>query len=58
MIDRRVTIDGLTKSKVNGHTVTVVSFDEYKGRYSVELDDTSSLMMNPCNLVPRDSGGG
>jgi len=30
-----------------------VSFDDDKGRYCVELDDTSSsFMIKPCNLLP------
>jgi hypothetical protein len=54
LLDRRVAIDGLVaKPELNGRTGTVVSFDEDKGRYSVELDDTSSsLMIKPCNLLP------
>ena len=51
---RRVVINGLVaKPELNGRTGTAVSFDEDKGRYSVELDGTSSsLMIKPCNLLP------
>jgi hypothetical protein len=54
LLGRRVVINGLVaKPELNGHTGTAVSFDDDKGRYSVELDDTfSSLMIKPCNLLP------
>jgi hypothetical protein len=49
-----VVINGLVaKPELNGRTGTAWSFDDDKGRYSVELDDTSSsLMIKPCNLQP------
>jgi hypothetical protein len=31
-----------------------VSFDDDKGRYSVELDETSSFMIKPANLLPAE----
>jgi len=54
LLGRRVVINGLvTKPELNGRTGTVVTFDDDKGRYSVELDDTSSsLMIKPCNFLP------
>jgi hypothetical protein len=58
LLGRRVVICGLVaKPELNGRTGTAVSFDDDKGRYSVELDETcaslmisASLMMKPCNL--------
>ena len=52
LLGRRVVINGLVaKPELNGRTGTAVSFDDDKGRYSVELGDTSSsLMIKPCNL--------
>ena len=54
LLGRRVVINGLVaKPELNGRTGTAWSFDDDKGRYSVELDDTSSsLMIKPCNLQP------
>ncbi len=56
LLGRRVVIHLLVaKPEFNGRTGTAVSFDDDKGRYSVELDDTSSgasLMIKPCNLLP------
>jgi hypothetical protein len=54
LLGRRVVINGLVaKPELNGRTGTAVSFDDAKGRYSVELDDTSSsFMIKPCNLLP------
>ncbi len=54
LLGRRVIINGhVAKPELNGRTGTAVSFDDDKGRYSVELDDTSSsLMIKPCNLLP------
>jgi hypothetical protein len=53
LLGRRVVIDGLVaKPELNGRTGTAVSFDIAKGRYSVELDDTTSLMIKSCNLLP------
>jgi len=50
---RCVVINGLVaKPELNGRTGTAVRFDEDKGRYTVELDDTSSLIIKPCNLLP------
>jgi len=49
LLGRRVVIE---KPELNGRTGTAVSFDDDKGHYSVELDDTSSLMIKPCNLLP------
>ena len=47
-------INGLVaKPELNGRTGTAVSFDSDKGRYSVELDGTSSsFKIKPCNLLP------
>ena len=54
LLGRRVVINGLVaKPELNGRAGTAVSFDDDKGRYLVELDDTSSsLMIKPCNLLP------
>jgi ankyrin repeat protein len=53
LLGRRVVINGLVaRPELNGRTGTAVSFDDDKGRYSVELDDTSSFMIKPCNLLP------
>jgi hypothetical protein len=54
LLGSRVVINGLVaKPEHNGRTDTVVTFDDAKGRYSVELDSTSSsLMIKPCNLLP------
>ena len=54
LLGSRVVINGLVaKRELNGRACTAVSFDEDKGRYSVELDGTSSsLMIKPCNLLP------
>ena len=54
LLGRRVVINGLVaKPELNGRTGTAVSFDSGKGRYSVELDGTSSsFMIKPCNLLP------
>jgi hypothetical protein len=54
LLGRRVVINGLVaKPELNGRTGTAVSFDDDKGRYSVELDDTSSsFMIKPCHLLP------
>jgi serine/threonine protein kinase len=54
LLGRRVVINGLVaKPELNGRAGTAVSFDDDKGRYLVELDDTS-LMIKPCNLLPRE----
>ncbi len=52
LLGRRVVINGLVaKPEHNERTGTAVSFDDNKGRYSIELDDTSaSLLIKPCNL--------
>jgi hypothetical protein len=49
-----VVINGLVaKPELNGRTGTAVSFDDDKGRYSVELDDdASSFLIKPSNLLP------
>jgi hypothetical protein len=54
LLGRRVVISGLVaKPELNGRTGMAVSFDDDKGRYAVELDDTSSsLLIKPCNLQP------
>ncbi len=42
-----------SKAELNGRTGTAVSFDDDKGRYSVELDETSSsFMIKSFNLPP------
>jgi ankyrin repeat protein len=52
LLRRRVLTHGLVaKPELNGRTGTAVSFDDDTGRYSVELDETSSsFMIKPCNL--------
>ena len=52
MLVRRVLTHGLvTKPEFNGYTITAVNFDDDTGRYSVELDETSSsFMLKPFNL--------
>ena len=54
LLGRRVVINGLVaKAELNGRAGTAVCFDDGKGRYSVELTDTSSsLTIKPCNLLP------
>jgi hypothetical protein len=49
-----VVINGLVgKPELNGRKGTAVSFDDDKGRYSVEIYGSStSFMINPCNLSP------
>ena len=53
LLGSRVAINGLVaKPELNGRTGTVVSFDDAKGRYCLELEGTSSsLMIKPCNLL-------
>ena len=55
MLGRRVIIVGLVaKPELNGRTGTALSFDDHKGRYSVELDyPSSSMLIKPCNLLPQ-----
>ncbi len=52
LLGRRVIINGLVaKPELNGRTGTAVSFNDDKGRSSVELDgNSSSLLIKPCNL--------
>jgi hypothetical protein len=51
LLGRYVVINGLvSKSELNGRTGTSLIFDYDKGRYSVELDGTSSFMIKPYNL--------
>jgi ubiquitin len=51
LLGSRVVINGLVaKPELNGRTGTAVRFDSDKGRYSVELFDTS-FMIKPCNLL-------
>ena len=53
LLGSRVVITGLVaKLELNGSKDTAVSFDDDEGPYWVELDDTSSLMIKPCNLLP------
>ena len=54
LLGSRVVINGLVaKPELNGRKGKAVSFDDDKGRYCVELDDTSSsIMIKPCNLLP------
>jgi hypothetical protein len=53
---KRVVINSLVgKTELNGRTGTAVRFDDFEGRYSVELDVSpgekcSSFMIKPCNL--------
>jgi hypothetical protein len=54
LIGSRVVIIGLVANpELNGRTCTAVSFDDAKGRYSIEIDDTS-FMIKPCNLIPSE----
>ena len=57
LLGRRVIINGLVaKPQLNGSTGTALSFDDVKGRYCVELDDTSTtIMIKPCNLLPTNT---
>jgi len=51
LLSRCVVINGLvSKPELNGRTGKALSFDYDKGRYSVQLDGTSSFMIKPCNL--------
>jgi hypothetical protein len=55
LLGRRVVVNGLVaKPELNGRTGKAMTFDYDKGRYYVELDDTSSLpvMIKPYNLLP------
>ena len=54
LLGRRVVVNGLVaKPELNGRTGTAMRFDYDKGRYSVELNESSStLMIKPCNLLP------
>ena len=54
LLGSRVVINGLVAMpELNGRTGTAVSFDDDKGRCSIELDDTSSsFLIKPCNLLP------
>jgi hypothetical protein len=60
LLARRVLTHGLVaKPELNGRPGTALSFDDDKGRYSVELDDTSSslvISLKPCNLLPIRGG--
>jgi hypothetical protein len=53
LLGRRVVINGLvSKPKLNGRTGTALTFDEGKGRYSVENDKTCiSFLIKSCNLL-------
>jgi tetratricopeptide (TPR) repeat protein len=53
LLGRRVVINGLVaKPELNGRTGTALTFDEGKGRYSVELDKTCiSFLIKSCNLL-------
>jgi hypothetical protein len=42
----------VAKPELNGRTGMAVRFDDDKRRYSVELEDASSFMIKPCNLLP------
>jgi hypothetical protein len=55
LLGKRVVINGLVaKPELNGRTGTALSFDDDKGRYFVELDESSTaLMIKPCNLLPE-----
>ncbi len=53
LLGRRVVINGIVaKPELNGRTGTAANFDHDKGRYSVKLDDGSSILIKPCNLQP------
>jgi hypothetical protein len=55
LLGKRVIIKGLAaKPELNGRIGTAVSFDDDKGRYSVELHETSSFMIKPANLLPAE----
>ncbi len=57
LLGTQVIIHGLVaKPQLNGRTGKALSFDDEKGRYSVELDDISTtIMIKPCNLLPTDT---
>ncbi len=59
MLGRRVIIVGLVaKPELNGRAGTALHFDDDMGRYSVKLDEPSSMLMQlikPCNLLPQES---
>jgi ankyrin repeat protein len=58
LLGSRVIINGLVaKPELNGRTGMAVRFDDDTGRYSVELDDNSSLMFKPCNLLAARCNG-
>jgi len=54
LLGKHVVINGLVaKPELNGRTGTALRFDDDKGRYDVELDETSvSFLIKPCNLLP------
>ncbi len=53
LLGGRVVINGLVaKPELNGRAGTAVSFDDDKGRYSVELDESSSFMIGGAFLNP------
>jgi len=58
MLGRRVIIVGLVaKPELNGRAGTALHFDGDMGRYSVKLDEPSSMLMQlikPCNLLPQE----
>jgi hypothetical protein len=52
LLGRCVIINSLVaKPELNGRTGTVVSFDDDKGRYCVELDETYTVMIKPSRLA-------
>ena len=42
------------RPEFSGHTGTVISWDEAKGRAGVQLDSGSVLSLKPSNLQPSD----
>ncbi len=59
LLGKKVVIKGLvTKPELNGRTGRVMKFDDEKGRYWIELDETSeTFMIKSCNLVPHEGDG-
>ena len=63
LVGKRVTVQGLnSKPELNGKSGTALSFDDGKGRYTVQLDNGSTMALKPANLVAQQqqssSGGG
>ena len=46
------------RPELNGSTAVVVSFDESKGRYNVEIPGGSVMALKPANLAADPAAGG